>query len=82
MEDIRLSICQDCLHADAGYETDNPLALSLLQGYSMGGDYDRDDNDAHDVWADGYFSWSLCDGCGSMLGGQRWDMVAIRNDRG
>jgi hypothetical protein len=80
MDDIKLRICQDCLLADAGYETDNPLALSQVQGYFMGGDYDADDNDAHDIWADGYFSWGMCDGCGSTLGGLRWDMVAVKRE--
>ena len=81
MDMIKLSICQDCLLADSGCEVDNPLALSQLHGYSMGGDYDTDSTDAYDIWADGYFSWGMCDGCGSRLGGTRWDMVAVENER-
>lgn len=75
---IRVSICADCLMADAGYTEDiSALALANLAGYVMGPDYDIDDPEAHDAHADGYFSWGMCDGCGSTLGGQRWDMVAV-----
>lgn len=76
---IKVSICVDCLLADAGHtENVSALALTHLQGYLLGPDCDIHDDEAMNMHGDGYFSWSSCDGCGSTLGGQRWDMVAVR----
>lgn len=87
---MRVAICADCLIADAGGGDTNPhhpgltrgaydpRPLSRLAGYLIGPDCDIHDNDAHDRHAEGFFSWAPCDGCGSSLGGQRWDMLAVK----
>lgn len=80
MEQIKVSICVDCLETDAGYETDNALAMVHLRGYLIGPDYDIHDDHVMAMHSDGYFSWGMCDGCGSNLGGQRWDMVAVKKE--
>ena len=82
---FRVSICADCVYLDSngwderdtGQPLPDPVPMSLLDGYLIGPDADIDDNDAMDAHSDGHFSWSPCDGCGSKLGGTRWDMVAV-----
>ena len=66
-----ISLCTDCVTTDAnGWEEEligrpipTPAPLSLLTPNSL---IEMVDSNAH-------FSWNRCDGCGSRLGGSRWD---------
>ena len=93
MTKVKIRICADCLTADAngaddeGVSADWPGFDEWLDDYLLGPDYDQcryecgacsTCNDLHDRWADGYFSWSPCEACGSGLGGQRWDFVVVK----
>ncbi len=71
-------LCQDCVYVDAngaedGVEYDN-VPMGLLDGYLVGPHYDGLDPD---YWGDGFFSWGACDGCGTGLGGMRWEYLAV-----
>lgn len=76
IDDVKISVCVDC-------------AMLLANG-TLGNEDDVED-DAHawkiaTLWpgwvlstdsGENYFSWSQCDGCGSTLGGDRFDGTAF-----
>lgn len=77
-----LNVCVDCAYVEAnGYETEavepnysgwlpewDGFAFSVV---ACGGE------DVDDLYCEGHFSWSPCDGCGSLLGGDRFHYTAV-----
>lgn len=76
---MTITICTDCHLAHNGYDEHElghkpdrePLSL-IGDPLMLVPDMDYCDDD-WDKWADGYFSWHSCHGCGSQLGGTRWE---------
>ena len=75
---MTLTICTDCHLAAQGYDSHElgytppvePLSL-VPQDHDIAPDGDWD------AWADGHFSWHPCQGCGSTLGGTRFDYAIL-----
>lgn len=79
-DDIRL--CVDCVWVDAnGYDAeavayDWPGFDDRWQGWGFAPQTERH-GDQHEI-KEPHFSWSPCDGCGSHLGGDRYDYTAYQ----
>ena len=71
---VEISICTDCLLANAGYATPEALVepLTKLQGYDID-QVRREDGDLSEP----HFSWGSCDGCETALGGDRYDCIGL-----
>lgn len=87
MRSFKASLCTDCVMANAGYDEhelghkfDKEPLSQLPANAAIGPDVDINDDRAYDQWSDGYFSWQPCDGCGSRLGGTRWDHEVVHDD--
>jgi hypothetical protein len=76
---VDVDLCVDCVFADAngqgaeGISEDWTGFLPEWDGWLFGPVVTDEDNEP----AEAHFSWSTCDGCGSMLGGDRWDYIAV-----
>lgn len=74
---MNVELCGDCITLDAnGWDVDHigrplpdPAPMSLLEGYLIG-------PEDSDHICEGHFSWDMCDGCGSAVGGDRYCYVA------
>lgn len=82
-ESYEISVCIDCVAVEAnGHDPEAVDAYYsgwlpewddyLLSMVACGGE------DVDDLYCEGHFSWSPCDGCGSGLGGDRFHYVAVR----
>ena len=72
-----LSVCEDCYVASAGIPTEGaelvPLGR-LTNAVAV-------DPATEPECGDGYhFSWQPCPGCGSRLGGNRYDVIVVWKD--
>lgn len=84
--DIRIRLCTDCTYVDAnGFDDDvDPEWTGFLKewdGWLFGPYLEadiKDEEEAYEYQAAGHYvrPGSPCDGCGSTLGGQRWDYLA------
>lgn len=90
---IAIELCADCVYVDAngpGEVFGWPGFLDWWDGWLFGPailDYACDDgcgacevcSEAYEKQGEGHFvrPGTACDGCGSGLGGQRWDYVAV-----
>jgi hypothetical protein len=81
-ESFEISVCVDCVAVDANGHDPEAVEpnysgwLSQWDGYAFsivacGGD------DVDDLYCEGHFLWSPCDGCGSGLGGDRFCYSAV-----
>jgi hypothetical protein len=83
-DDIEIRLCTDCVFADAngagtpehdgGPSADWTGFLRCWDGWGFAAQTERF-GDYHEI-REPSFSWSPCDGCGSGLGGDRWDYIA------
>ena len=86
MTEQEIRLCVDCVWVDAngfdaeeiGYEWPGFDDRWHGWGFSPQTERNGDDNEIKEP----HFSWSPCDGCGSSLGGDRYDYIAyqIRKD--
>lgn len=76
---LDVSLCVDCVTADAnGPEEISDWAgfLPEWDGFVFGPVLTDEDNEPSEP----YFSWRPCEGCGSRLGGDRFDYIAVHKD--
>lgn len=77
---VDVSLCVDCITADAnGPDNASPEwggFLPAWDGYLFGPIL----SDEHNEPSEPHFSWKPCDGCGSSLGGDRFDYIAVHKD--
>jgi hypothetical protein len=88
--ELHINICTDCVFADAngarthaddgGPSSDWTGFLPGWDGWGFIAQTERF-GDVHEI-KEPHFSWWRCDGCGSGLGGDRWEYTAyeIRKD--
>jgi hypothetical protein len=78
---LDVSLCVDCVTADANGTDDLVESqwtgfLDDWQDWVFGPILTDEQNEPNEP----HFSWSPCDGCGSHLGGDRFDYVAVHKD--
>ena len=67
--EYRVSVCQDCIYADANGGTEETVAPTPLNRVKAGEFITPDESDH---FCEGHFSWSECATCGQTLGGTRY----------
>lgn len=81
---IEVALCVDCVYVDAnGYDSEAVADhwtgfLDEWDGYLFGSRVDLDTGEP----CEGHFSSSPCDGCGTTLGGERFDYLALLKQTG
>lgn len=80
-DEIKIRLCVDCVYADAngtaelddswlGFDEQRWQGWGFVPETERYGDYNEIREPS--------FSWSPCDGCGSGLGGDRYDYIAYQ----
>lgn len=75
-EQIKISVCTTCIVVMSnGCETpeDKACAVLMAEGWPAPWTLVATGEDE-----EGWFSWQQCEGCGEVLGGQRYNAVAMR----
>lgn len=85
---LSITLCYDCINADANgvdneVDPDWPGFLPEWDDWLFGPRLNpdiKDENEAYDYHATGHYvrPGTPCDGCGTTLGGQRWDYTATK----
>ena len=81
-EQYEVSLCGDCVALDANGEVFDGLGNDISESHSelmTAQGWDDFSFGPVDPEDEGHFSWSSCDGCGSTLGGTRFDYVAVKH---
>ena len=79
LERVEIDVCVDCLFILETGETNQPGFDYVM--WSNAVDDRWPDRDGWTIFvdsADSFFSWRPCESCGSPLGGDRYNAVAIR----
>ncbi len=89
--ELHISLCHDCIYVDAngmdeGVDPEWPGFREEWAGWLFGPRLDPnivDEEEAFDYHSTGHYvrPGSTCDGCGTTLGGQRWDYLAVPTPR-
>lgn len=81
LETYTVDVCEDCyfaFHTGVSYPLTEPLPLSLLWDVTiLGGCTQHTDPNYGDGCESHGFSWMPCDGCGSVLGGDRYPLAYV-----
>lgn len=79
METLNVRLCQDCVYVAANGNDDQSSMpdwegfLEHWEGWLFGPDPDADDPEQGHTVRPG----TVCEGCGTGLGGLRWDYLAV-----